>query len=98
MTVYVLFEAQSINLECLFVFLKHGFRMNLNALDCRMIRFSHAHLSDPLNDAQIYSWVFKMHGKLAIDTLLRNQMNLKCFYKSNDILWEYNMKLYIIIQ
>ena len=44
----------------LFMILKHGFRMNLNALDCRMIKISHAHLSDPLNDAQIYSWVFKM--------------------------------------
>ena len=61
--------------------LKHGFRMNLNALDCRMIRISHAHLLDPLNDVQIYSWDFKMHRKLTIDTLLRNQMNLNYVYK-----------------
>ena len=77
----------------LFMILKHGFRMNLNALDCRMIRISHAHLSDPLNDAQIYSWVFKMHRKLTIVTLLRNQMNLNCLHKSNRLLRPYKRKL-----
>ena len=77
----------------LFMILKHGFRMNLNALDCRMIRISHAHLSDPLNDAQIYSWDFKMHRKLTIDTLLRNQIKLKCVFKSNRLLKAYDRQL-----
>ena len=62
-------------MECLSInflwFLKNGFCTNLDALDSRMIRFSHSHQWDPLNDAQIYSWFFKMHGKVTIDTLLR---------------------------
>ena len=82
----------------LFVVFKAQFCINLQAIDCITMRFSHTHLGDPLNDAQIYSWVFKMHRKLTIDTLLRNQMNLNRFYKSNEILWEYNMKLCIILQ
>ena len=53
-----------------------SFGINLEAIDCKAIRFSHTHLGDPLNDAQIYSLVFKMHRKLPIDKLIRNQMML----------------------